>query len=106
LALGLASNLNETDYVLLKKSYKEKFEVEVEVKLKFDDDRLKTRLYLGSVHLINGEYFKLTEYTDIQLESTDLKVSFVAKRIHPLDRKEAKAKLLQTRKQKLQLEVY
>ncbi len=99
-------NLEMTDYVSYNKAYKNNYQLEVEAKLKFDDERLKTSLYLGSIHLINNQFYKLTEYTDIKLDSTDLQVTFNAKPIHPLNRNEAKAKLIDTRKKKLQLQVF
>ncbi|PFR93484.1 hypothetical protein [Priestia megaterium] len=98
-------NLNEIDYVSKRKSYKQGFELEVEVKLKYDDERFKDRLYIGSVHFIRGQNYKLIEYTDLELDGTDIKASFAAKPIHPLDRKEAKAKLINEKKKKLQLEL-
>lgn len=98
-------NLNETDYVSKRKAYKQGFELEVEVKLKYDDERFKDRLYIGSVHFIRGQNYKLTEYTDLELDGTDIKASFAAKPIHPLDRKEAKAKLIDVKRKKLQLEL-
>lgn len=99
-------NLNETDYISKKKAYRESFQLEMDVKFKYDDDRLNSKLYIGSVHFVKGHHYKLVEYTDIKLDSTDLHVSFVAKPIYPLDRKEARTKFIDNRKNKLQLEIF
>ncbi|KIL79548.1 hypothetical protein SD77_2002 [Bacillus badius] len=99
-------NLSETDYVTRKKAYQEPFQLEAEVKLKYDDERIRTRAQLGTVHFMEGEFYKIMEYTDIELNGTDLLLSFIVKPLYPVDRKEAKAKLLDSRKRKLQLEVF
>lgn len=98
-------NINKTDYVSKRKAYKQGFEIEVVVKLKYDNENFKDRLYIGSVHFIKGQHYKLIEYTGLELDGTDIKATFAAKPIHPLDRKEAKAKLIDVKRKKLQLEL-
>ena len=75
-------------------------------KIKFDDERLKTRFFLGSLQVVKGQFYKLMEYTDIQFDGTDLRISFTGKPIYPLDKKEAKSKRLGNKKKKLKLEVF
>lgn len=88
----------------MKKAYKEPHVVEAYVKLKHDDDRLK-RFELGTVHYIKGQAYKIQEYTELLIEGMDIEISFICRPIHPIERKEAKAKLFSERRKKLQLEV-
>lgn len=97
-------NLMVTDYVSMKKAYKEPHAVEAYVKLKHDDDRLK-RFELGTVHYIKGQAYKIQEYTELLIEGMDIEISFICRPIHPIERKEAKAKLFSERRKKLQLEI-
>lgn len=97
-------NLTATDYVSMKKAYKEQHAVEAYVKLKHDDDRIK-RFELGTVHYIKGHAYKILEYTELLFKGTDIEISFIVRPVHPIDRKEAKAKLFSERRKKLQLEI-
>lgn len=97
-------DLTHTDFISLKKAYKEPYQVELEVKLKHDDDRIK-RLNLGSTYTVNGTVYKVTEYTEIKIVGTDIDISMLARPVYPIDRKEAKAKLLSERRKKLSLEI-
>lgn len=54
---------------------------------------------------INNHPYQSIEYTDVEIKHTDIVVSFLAKPIRPLGRKEAKAKLKNERMKKLKLEV-
>ena len=47
--------------------------------------------------------YQSVEFTDVQIEYTDIKVSFLARPIRPVARKEAKSRLLNERKRKLNL---
>ncbi|WP_289141515.1 hypothetical protein [uncultured Brevibacillus sp.] len=99
-----AQNLMITDFMSMNKAYKQPHTVELVVKLKFDDDRLKN-CHLGSVHHLKGQAYKLQEYSGIYVKGTDIEICFIARPIHPIDRKEAKAKLFSERRKKLQLEI-
>ena len=99
-------NLNRTDYISAKKTYKDNLYLEMYAKIKFDDERLKTRFFLGSLQMVKGQFYKLMEYTDIHFDGTDLRISFTGKPIYPLDKKEAKSKRLGNKKKKLKLEVF
>lgn len=97
-------NLLVTDFVSMKKAYKEPHTVEAYVKIKHDDDSMK-QIALGTVHYIRGQAYKVQEYTELLIKGTDIEISFIARPIHPIDRKEAKAKLFSERRKKLQLEI-
>lgn len=47
-----------------------------------------------------GQRFKIIEYTDIEVDGMDFRISFSARAINPISRKEAKARLLQERKER------
>lgn len=49
--------------------------------------------------------YQTVEFTDVEIEYTDIKVSFLAKPIRPVARKEAKAKLVGEKKKRLNLAV-
>lgn len=99
-----AQNLMITDFVSMNKAYRQRHTVELVVQLKFDDDRLKNS-HLGSVHHVGGQAYKLQEYSGILVKGTDIEISFIARPVHPIDRKEAKAKLFSERRKKLQLDI-
>lgn len=80
-------------------------EVELENQMKYDDERWDDYT-LGSTFVVEGNRYKLIEYTKIKLKSTDLYISATAKRIYPINRKEAKARLFDERRKKLRLEVH
>ncbi|WP_289142546.1 hypothetical protein [uncultured Brevibacillus sp.] len=91
-------DLTKTDFLSMNKAYKQQHTVEAFVKAKQDNERL--RLYeLGTVHYIDGQAYKIQEYTEILIKGTDIEISFT---VHPIDRKEAKAKLISERWKKLQ----
>lgn len=99
-------NLAKTDYIAKKKPLKEPpGYILAEASFKYNDDRLRNR-FLGTTHDIRGERYKIMEYRDIEVKSTDIHLVFSIKPIYPIDRKEAKAKSLHERKKKLQLEIF
>ncbi|KKX52467.1 hypothetical protein [Brevibacillus borstelensis] len=97
-------NLLVTDFVSMKKAYKEPHAVEAYVRLKHDDNRIKL-FELGTVHYIKGQAYKIQEYTELLIKGMDIEISFIGRPIHPVDRKEARAKLFSERRKKLQLEI-
>lgn len=74
------------------------------VKLKHDDLKLN-EYQLGKISYHKKNPYIITEITGVEVEYTDIKVSFRMKRIYPISRKEAKAKYLNERKKRLELEV-
>jgi hypothetical protein len=98
-------NLNKVDFISKKKAYKEPFQLEFESRIKYDDNERFKRIYLGRTIAFQGEVYKIVEFTDISLDSTDFIISLIARPIYPIDRKEAKAKLFSEKRKKLQLEV-
>jgi hypothetical protein len=98
-------DLQNTSYVSKKKAYKHPFQLEAEMRVRYDDERLE-KAKLGTVHEIDGEYYQVMEYTDITIDGVDLVIAFTVKPVYPLDRKEAKAKYVYERKKKLKLEVF
>ncbi|WP_044893270.1 hypothetical protein [Bacillus alveayuensis] len=58
---------------------------------------------LGRIFWYNDMPFQTIEYTDIEIQFTDIIVSFLARPIRPVARKEAKAKLIHEKKKKLKL---
>ncbi len=97
-------DLTQTDFISMHKAYKRPHVVELEAKFKHDDERIK-RIALGTIHRVGGQVYKLQEITEILIKGTDIAISFAARPIHPIDRREAKAKLFSERRKKLQLEV-
>lgn len=99
-------NLAETDYISKKKTMPDPPDyLLAEASFKYNDEVLKNR-FLGTTHDIRGERYKIMEYRDISVESTDISIVFSIKPIYPISRKEAKAKSLNERKKKLQLEIF
>lgn len=80
-------------------------EVELTNQMKYDDERWSD-YSLGSTFVVKGNRYKLIEYTEISLKGTDLYVSTIAKRVYPINRKEAKSKFIHERRKKLKLEVH
>lgn len=96
--------LEVTEFVSKGKLYRPPHTVELEAKAKYDDLNIRTLLPGRTVH-VHGDAYKIMEYTEIDLKSTDLYISMLAYPIYPVDRKEAKAKLLDAKRQKLKFEV-
>ncbi|WP_152080562.1 hypothetical protein [Sporolactobacillus terrae] len=78
---------------------------EVVARCKFDDDRLKEATTLGRVFRLEGSWVKAIEYSDIEIDGTDIEVSFYVKPVFPISRKEARAKLFDERRKKLRIEL-
>jgi hypothetical protein len=58
---------------------------------------------LGRLFWYNDMPFQTVEYTDVEIQFTDIIVSFLARPIRPISRKEAKAKLIHEKRKKLNL---
>ncbi|WP_374723682.1 hypothetical protein [Calidifontibacillus erzurumensis] len=56
---------------------------------------------LGRLFWYNDMPFQTVEYTDVEIQFTDIVVSFLARPIRPISRKEAKAKLIHEKKKKI-----
>ncbi|MGR6546300.1 hypothetical protein [Paenibacillus tundrae] len=98
--------LDVLDFVSKGKAYRqEPHQIEMEATLRHDKWDRVSDLNLGTTTILRGERYKILEYTEISLKGTDLYVSFLARPIHPVDRKEAKAKLMDERRKKLQFEI-
>ncbi|WP_248499782.1 hypothetical protein [Staphylococcus aureus] len=54
----------------------------------------------GQTFNFEGQRFKIIEYTDLEVKGMDFEISFSARVINPVSRKEAKARLLQERKKR------
>ncbi|ASA25406.1 hypothetical protein [Paenibacillus donghaensis] len=96
--------LEITEFVSKGKLYRPPHTVELEAKAKHDDLNIRTLIPGRTVH-VHGEAYKIMEYTEIDLKSTDLYISMLAYPIYPIDRKEAKTKLMDAKRQKLKFEV-
>ncbi len=100
-------NLSENDYLFAKQpGIRDANEVELEAQFKFDHNEWKYIKPGLTTTAKDGNVYKFIEYTEISLKSTDLYVSMIARRVYPVDRKEAKAKFLDERRKKLKLEVH
>lgn len=67
------------------------------------EDLLK-RITLGRIFFDSEDRpYQTVEYLDVEIEYTDINISFLARPIRPVARKEAKARLLNERKRKLNL---
>ncbi len=99
-------DLSRSDYISRKSvSGQNTGEIELVIKMKHDDERWKN-VHLGKTSTVEGSRYRLTEYTSICLKSTDIEVCVIGKIIHPVNRKEARAKFTQERMKRLNLEVY
>lgn len=52
----------------------------------------------GQSFTFEGERYKIIEYTDIEVDSMDFKITLAARLVNPVSRKELKARLLKERK--------
>lgn len=98
-------NLQQTNYKANKKTFrKNPMEVEATLKFKFDSKHLKT-CFLGTRHFIEGYHYKVIEYTDIKIVSTDIHISLLLKPLYPVDPQQAKASVSKERRKQLQIEL-
>lgn len=99
-------DLSKSDYLFKPAIVLATNEIELELQLKFDDKRWEAHIPGCTVVAKDGNIYKLIEYTEVSLKSTDIYISIMAKQIHPVDRREAKTIFLNERKKKLKLEVH
>ncbi|MET1247637.1 hypothetical protein ABWW58_02475 [Sporolactobacillus sp. STCC-11] len=99
-------NLNKTNYADSEKIWTpvEHWQ-EAHVRCKYDDKRLKNSTALGYVFELDSLWYKVIEYSDIEIDGTDIDISFYIKPLFPISRKEARAKLFDERRKKLQIEL-
>jgi hypothetical protein len=80
---------------------------EFELRIKTGKEHILKRIALGKlVWYKNTMPFQTVEYTDVNIKFTDIVVSFLARPIRPVARKEAKAKLLSEKRKKLNLTIH
>lgn len=106
--LYTVQDLSQTDYISKAKAYAPStptHQVEFVARDKYDSEKFK-RLQLGRLLLHQGETYKILEYTELQFIGTDMKLSFISCPVYPVDRKQAKSKLMNERRKKLKLEVF
>lgn len=78
--------------------------VEFEQRIKTGKEHILDKIKLGKLIVDkNGYSYQTVEFTDVTIDYTDVVVSFLARPIRPVGRKEAKAKLVNERKRKLNL---
>ncbi|WP_121616628.1 hypothetical protein [Virgibacillus halodenitrificans] len=78
--------------------------VHFELSIKTGKEHILKDITLGRlVRDKNNRPYQTIEYTDIEIKHTDIVVSFLARPINPVSRKEAKERLLNERKKKLDL---
>lgn len=97
--------LTVLDFVSKRKAYSDTSTLEMEATLRHDKWDKVGQLALGKITWYQGEAYKVLEYTEVSLKSTDLYISLIARLIYRIDRKEAKAKLFSERRKKLKWEV-
>ncbi|PFX43531.1 hypothetical protein COL32_14470 [Bacillus pseudomycoides] len=77
---------------------------EMIIQYKYNDKRLEG-IQLGRTIPYKNEQYKIVEYTDIVLKGTDIEISFMASKVIPIDRKEAKTRYFIEKKKKLEVDV-
>lgn len=97
--------LNDLDAISGKKVYKDALTVGLHATIPHNKWDLVKKIKLGTTHYVRGECYKIVEYEEISLKGTDLYLSFLARPVYPVDRKEARSKLLGERRKKLRIEV-
>ncbi|MGH0797938.1 hypothetical protein ACQVTT_27935 [Bacillus mycoides] len=97
-------NLEKHDFISTQPKYLERELVEMYVQYKYDDERFQN-LQIGRTISYKNEQYKIVEYTDIVLKETDIEVSFLVSKVLPIDRKEAKTKYYNEKKNKLKIDV-
>ncbi|WP_059048707.1 hypothetical protein [Paenibacillus senegalimassiliensis] len=97
--------LTSLDYVSKAKAYKQTSEIELVVNLPHAKWDKVDGIRPGTIQYVQGECYKITEFSGLSLKGTDLHIDLIARPIYPVDRKEARAKLFDERRKKLQLEI-
>ncbi|KXI78509.1 hypothetical protein OCF13_14090 [Bacillus tropicus] len=97
-------NLEKHDFISKQTEYREHGLEEMCVQYKYDDKRFDS-LQLGRTIPYKDEQYKVIEYTDIVLKGTDIEVSFLARKVIPINRKEAKTRYVAEKKKKLAIEI-
>ncbi|PEM69312.1 hypothetical protein [Bacillus pseudomycoides] len=97
-------NLEKHDFISKQTEYPEHGLEEMYVQYKYDDKRFDS-LQLGRTIPHKNEQYKVVEYTDIVLKGTDIEVSFLARKVIPINRKEAKTRYVAEKKKKLAIEI-
>lgn len=97
-------NLEKRDFISTQPKYLERELDEMYVQYKHDDERFDN-LQIGRTIAYRNERYKIVEYTDIVLKGTDIEVSFMVSKILPIDRKEAKTRYFNEKKNKLKIDV-
>ncbi|WP_028547211.1 hypothetical protein [Paenibacillus taiwanensis] len=98
-------DLSQTGYTSRPHVYDHNDGVEFVAQDKFESEKLKA-IQLGTLHVYKDRTYKVMEYTEIEFVGTDMKLSFISRPVHPINHKEAKAKLTNERRKKLKLEVF
>lgn len=78
--------------------------VEFTATANINDERL-SHLRPGATHLFRGDTYKILEYTEIFFDGQEMHLSFLSRPVYPIEKKDARAKLILERKKKLHLEV-
>ncbi|MDF9524839.1 hypothetical protein P5815_30540 [Bacillus cereus] len=97
-------NLEKHDFISKQSKYVERELDEMYVQYKYDDERFRN-LQIGRTIPYNNEQYKIVEYTDIVLKGTDIEISFLVSKVLPIDRKTAKIRYLNEKKNKLKIDV-
>lgn len=97
-------NLEAYDFISKQIGYPEKGLIKLNVQYKYNDKRFE-HLQIGRTVPYQEEQFKIVEYTDIILLGTDIKVSFLVKKVLPLNRKEAKMRYFMEKQKKLNIDL-
>ncbi|MED1107702.1 hypothetical protein [Bacillus paramycoides] len=97
-------NLEQHDFISTQPKYLERELDEMYVQYKYDDERFHN-LQIGRTLPYKNEQYRIVEYTDIVLKGTDIEVSFIVSKILPVNRKEAKTRYFNEKKNKLKIDV-
>ncbi|PHE92483.1 hypothetical protein COF81_19695 [Bacillus pseudomycoides] len=97
-------NLEKHDFISKQTEYPEHGLEEMCVQYKYDDKRFDS-LQLGRTIPYKDEQYKVIEYTDIVLKGTDIEVSFLARKVIPINRKEAKTRYFTEKRKKLAIDI-
>lgn len=97
-------NLEIHDFISKQTVYPEHGLEEMYVQYKYDDKRFDS-LQIGRTVPHKTEQYRIVEYTDIVLKGTDIEVSFLARKVLPINRKEAKTRYFDEKRKKLTIEI-